>query len=62
MQPQSSHPSNSLIFLSDQPGDAVLIEREHIIVEDGDGEDSIGTRSTMTDCKSGEVRVVENYL
>lgn len=61
-QNPSVHPNDSLIFLSSEPGDAVVIERDHIVVDDGEGEESIGTRSTMTECKSGEVRVIENYL
>lgn len=58
----SDQPTNSLIFLSDQPGDVIVIEREAIVDEHEEGPVTIGTHIVYTDCKSGEERVIDNYL
>lgn len=55
-------PENSLIFLSDEPGDAVIVERVPIVDEREEGSVTVGIESTFTDCKTGESRTVRNHL
>lgn len=55
-------PSDTLLFMSEEPGDAVVIERELIVVETDEGSTTIGTQITMTDCRTGEERMMKNYL
>lgn len=58
----SDEPVNSLIFLSDEPGDALIVEREKIVDEREEGSVTVGTHVTVTDCRTGEEREVDNYL